>query len=522
VSVSFDITAANSYLSFTAGTASAVTQGAYTVAVLAQPAVGNNNGGFAGAFVSSTQVRALFEDTNKIYGNNDFSSGFSTLTQGTWYLIAQSKAAGSNTYRHHVWAYAADGSGTMSHGVSTGSGNQGDNASAATELRIGFNVIKGNGPIAIMCWWTRVLSDAELDSMKSNLLTTWRDVSGGAPKELIHGKDFDGTNGSTMTVAIGTSSFSSKTGTTAAGANPPSFDFSLGGTNATATPSVVAAVAAVPSITIRADQTATASTVAASAAVPTATPRMSVAITPSTVAAVAAVGAPALNTGQTVTASTVAAVAAIPAPTVRLSAAITPSTVTAVTAVPSPTLQAGAGPAPATVAATATVGSPVVSGGALVQASVVAAIAAVGVPAVSAGGSATVSAATVAVAAAVGSPVLSTGSRPVPATVAAVASVPAPAVRLGVLALPATVAAIASVGTAVVTATGGATVSAVTVAVRTAVGTVIVTADTEGAPRAALVNVRPGPIVHVTRSVVVDHVTDRPVVHVRRAPVPSG
>lgn len=229
MSWSFDVTGATAYVSMTAGSAGAVSTGGYTLAVLCLPAAGNNNAGFMRALVSGAASREIFEDTNALYGDGDFSSGFGTLTQGNWYLIAQTKAAGSNTYRHHIWQYASDGSGTMTHGVASGSGTHGDGGSAATELRVGAGAVKGNGLIAVIGVWTRALSDAELDSMKSNLLTKWRDVSGGQPAELIHSKDWDGSTGSTITVGIGTSSFSSVTGTVAAGANPTSFDFTLGG-----------------------------------------------------------------------------------------------------------------------------------------------------------------------------------------------------------------------------------------------------------------------------------------------------
>lgn len=225
MSGSFDVAAATAYISMSAGSATAVTTGAYTIATLVLPAAGNNNAGMAAAYVSGTVSRELFEDTNALFGEGDFSSGFGTLTQGTWYLCAQTKTAGSATYRHHIWAYASDGSGTMSHGVASGAGNHGDGGSIATELRIGSNDVKGNGLIAVVGYWSRALSDAELDSMKSGSLTAWRDVSGGAPAELISLQNWNGSTGCTS--VIGTATQSSITGTVSTGANPPSFDFTL-------------------------------------------------------------------------------------------------------------------------------------------------------------------------------------------------------------------------------------------------------------------------------------------------------
>lgn len=212
------------YLSFTAGTAGAVGSGAYTLVVLVQPAVGNNGAGMLGGYTSGTANRDLFEDANALFGQNDFSSGFGALTQGNWYLCAQTKAAGSNTYRHHLWAYASDGSGTMSHGVATGSASHGD-GSAIDEIRIGATEVPSNGLIAVVALWTVALSDADLDGFKSANLSSWTTSSSGSPKELISLENWNGTSGAS--VLIGTSSYSSTTGTVSSGSNPPSFNFSL-------------------------------------------------------------------------------------------------------------------------------------------------------------------------------------------------------------------------------------------------------------------------------------------------------
>lgn len=223
----------SNYLAFTVGGAGAAGTGAFTIAALVQPAVGNNNAGFVGLYASSTDTRAVFEDSNHLFGVNDFSDGFSTLTQGTWYLVGICKPSGSAPWRFHVWAYASDGSGSFSHGTSTGSSNQGD-GSTITEIRLGANEVSSNGLIAVTAVWTRELSDAEFDSMKSGSLTSWRDVSGGAPAELISLENWNGTSGAT--IPIGTSAYSSTTGTVSSGSNPPGFNFSLAAAGITATP----------------------------------------------------------------------------------------------------------------------------------------------------------------------------------------------------------------------------------------------------------------------------------------------
>lgn len=215
---------ADNYLVGTAGSAGAVGTGAYTIACLVRPKSGNNNCGMIQCRTASAEVRALFEDALHLFGANDFSSGYSTLTQDTWYLCAQTKPAGSNLYRFHLWAYASDGSGTMSHGTETGGANQGDGSSISV-LRVGWANDRGNGDISVVGLWTSVLSDANLDSLKSNLLTAWTALS---PTELITFDTWNGTTG--WTTKVGTSSLSSITGSVTVGADPPSFSFSTGDT----------------------------------------------------------------------------------------------------------------------------------------------------------------------------------------------------------------------------------------------------------------------------------------------------
>lgn len=178
-----------------------------------------------------------------------------------------------------------------------------------------------------------------------------------------------------------------------------------GGTDATVTPSTVAAVASVPSATVSTGSTVTPAVVAAVAAVPTATVSTGSTVTPGSVAAVAAVPTATVSTGSTVTASTVAAVAAVPAASISAGSTVLAVTVQAVAAVPAATVATGS----------------------TVTAVTVAAVAAVPTPNVTAGG-ATIAAATVAAVAAVNSPTVSAGSTVLPSTVVAVASIPAPTV----------------------------------------------------------------------------------------------
>lgn len=125
--------------------------------------------------------------------------------------------------------------------------------------------------------------------------------------------------------------------------------------NATATPSAVAAVSAVPAPTVKGTAVVTPSTVAGVAAVPAPTVIVptDITATPSAVAAVAAVPAPSPAAAAKPTPSTVAGVAAVPSSTVLAAAKATPSAVAAVSAVPAPTLLAGTIASPSAVQAIA-------------------------------------------------------------------------------------------------------------------------------------------------------------------------
>jgi fibronectin-binding autotransporter adhesin len=215
----------NPFIDHVAGGAGAVSTGAFTFAALVKPA---GNCGVLSARTASAQVRAMLVDSGKMFGDGDFSSGFGTVTSGTWYVMAITKPAGSAHYRMHLWPYASDGSGTMTHGESTGAGNHADGATT-TILRIGSNDNRGNGVIAVGGFWDSALSDAQLDTLKSANLSAWSALS---PKALISEQNWNGTTGSAD--VVGTSTFSSVTGTVNVGTDPPSFNYSLGATVVTA------------------------------------------------------------------------------------------------------------------------------------------------------------------------------------------------------------------------------------------------------------------------------------------------
>jgi hypothetical protein len=234
VAVSGDFNNTADYISMTTGGAGAVSTGAYTIVVLAKPAA--LNVGFASTLNAGSTQRQLVLDTGALFGQNDFV-GFGSLTANLWYVIAQSKAAGSAGYRHHYWAYDSGLTGSFTHQSAPGSGSHGDFGSAATELRIGTTANNARGPIAVVGYWTRELTDGQLDTLISTSLSSWKNIGGGQPAALVSLQNWNGTTGATD--VAGTSTFSSLTGTVNVGADPPGFDYSLTGGNTLPAPVLV-------------------------------------------------------------------------------------------------------------------------------------------------------------------------------------------------------------------------------------------------------------------------------------------
>jgi hypothetical protein len=212
------------YITLSAGGCGAMGTGAFTiVAMWKTDGAGGSffNRAAFGLYASSTLTRALEVDSSAVYGTNDFSSGYGSTTTGIWYVGAITKPAGSAHYRFHLWTYASDGSGTMSHGESAGAANQGD-GSAITAIRIGSADFQGNGWVAVLGLWTSELADAQLDTLKSASLSSWSALS---PQALITGNNWNGSTGAND--VVGTSTQQSITGTVTTGAEPSGFSYSL-------------------------------------------------------------------------------------------------------------------------------------------------------------------------------------------------------------------------------------------------------------------------------------------------------
>lgn len=215
------------YVGCSAGTIGATGTGDYTIVVLVQP---NANSGYVSLFSGSltgTRERDIISDNGKWFGTGDFV-GFGSVTNHNWYLVGQSKAAGTNLYHWHTWPYAADGSGTKTHGDES-SGTHGDGSTIAG-IRIGDGDDRGNGDIALVAIWKRVLSDADFNSLCGNTAQAFMSLSTGAPDALLlcnvsnPANVVDATgNGANATTVVGT-------GITIS-ADPPSFDYSLNSVN---------------------------------------------------------------------------------------------------------------------------------------------------------------------------------------------------------------------------------------------------------------------------------------------------
>ena len=226
MSVSFD-GSAHQYVALSAGTLGAVGTGAYTIVLLFRPTNTPDEGPitmYSGS-ITGTEERLILGDSGHWFGASDFTAGFSTWSVNTWYLLGQSKAAGSNPYRWHYWTYAADGSGTKTHADSATSHVDGSTVAA---IRLGDeNAKKYWGEIALAAVWKRALSDADFNALCGSTAKAFMTLGTGAPDALWlcnvsnPASIVDATgHGANATGVVGT-------GITAGGADPHSFNYDL-------------------------------------------------------------------------------------------------------------------------------------------------------------------------------------------------------------------------------------------------------------------------------------------------------
>ncbi len=216
------------YIALSAGTLGAVGTGAYTMLTLICPSDANYAGPLSlwSGSVTGTEERSLTAQAKIWYGSADYSTGFSqSWTTGNWYMVAETKAAGSNPLRWHWWPYAADGSGTKTH-YTTGT-NVGD-GSAIAAVRLGDEANYYNwGSIALVAVWKRQISDADFDALCGNTAAAFMNLSSGAPDALwlcnvaSPSSIVDSTGNGASYVST------SGSGITGSAADPPSFDYTL-------------------------------------------------------------------------------------------------------------------------------------------------------------------------------------------------------------------------------------------------------------------------------------------------------
>jgi len=203
-------------INITVNTLGAVGTGDFTIVVLTKP---NGNHGHIGMTVTTGHPIQQLNDSNVWFGGGDFS-GFGTSNNTDWHVIGHSKTSGSNVYRWHYWNYSAGGAKTHSNGTGTHA-----NPGTITAIKIGDCDNRGNGLIAVVAVWKRVLSDAEFDSLCTTHLSDWNALSPDAlwPLNVAAASVVDATgHGNNAASVTGTISLT--------GSDPPSFDFSLSGT----------------------------------------------------------------------------------------------------------------------------------------------------------------------------------------------------------------------------------------------------------------------------------------------------
>lgn len=156
----------SSFLTFSIGNAANVSNGACTLAVLWKY---NSNSGLIGAFSGASEQRGTGLDSGHLFGNNDFSNGFGTISViGDFYWLVLTKAAGNVTYRCHVKDYTA--AGAWAHGVSVGAGNHSD-PGVSDNIRIGPSPADAvRGDVAVAALWTSALSDADVEAACTSAL----------------------------------------------------------------------------------------------------------------------------------------------------------------------------------------------------------------------------------------------------------------------------------------------------------------------------------------------------------------
>lgn len=218
MSRNFDLATGPNYSINSVGSCSTLGNGAYTIIALFNINTGNNNCGLI-SFRTAGINAELFIDGNQIFGAGDFGGGQTGVTVSTWWWAAIRKAAGSSVYTYSLKPYA---SGSATHQNSAAS--HADSGATNTTIRLGDADDRGNGLIAVLAAWTSRLSDVAVAGMFTAAAS---DVAAQSPQGLWLGNQASSSD--PMNDSAGTANQTSVNGAIGVGADPPAYNYSLGG-----------------------------------------------------------------------------------------------------------------------------------------------------------------------------------------------------------------------------------------------------------------------------------------------------
>lgn len=202
------------------GTLGAVGSGDFTIVALVN--LNGANHGVIGLSASGSFEYQVLSDTGTWFGGGDFSGFTGTPgapVVGDWQIIGLSKVSGSNVYRWHYWNYTTNSAKVHADGTGTHA-----DPGTITGIQLGNSENRGNGLQAFIGVWKRVLSDAEFDAACTSNLSDWNALAPDAlwPMNVAAASVVDVTGHGADATSV--------TGTISSAADPPGYNYALGGT----------------------------------------------------------------------------------------------------------------------------------------------------------------------------------------------------------------------------------------------------------------------------------------------------
>lgn len=140
---------------------------AHTIVMLLRRNAGNASA--VQGMDSATRRWSLLFDTGKPFGSGDFGAGGPLVSQDTWYVVAETKASGSQPYRYHVVQL---GVGAWTHQSSTS--NVANGQAGLTSIDFGLSeTTGGNVDLAAFAEYGTVLSDAAIEALGFTAMDDW-------------------------------------------------------------------------------------------------------------------------------------------------------------------------------------------------------------------------------------------------------------------------------------------------------------------------------------------------------------